>query len=84
MAAGRPFVTTARPGSPLWDMASDSGAFVCVPPYDTDSFADAVLRLARDEPLRRALGDLGRQFVEQKYSKEAVTRQLLRHLESPA
>jgi colanic acid biosynthesis glycosyl transferase WcaI len=83
MAAGRSFVATARPGSPLWDMAAESGAFVCVPPYNTDAFADAVLRLARDEPLRQALGGLGRQYVEQKFSKEAVTRQLLRYLESP-
>ena len=84
MAAGRPFVATARPNSPLWDMATESGAFVCVPPYSVDDFADALLRLARDPNLCGTLGALGREYIETKFSKQAVTSQLLTHLEGVA
>jgi colanic acid biosynthesis glycosyl transferase WcaI len=84
MAAGRPFVATARPNSPLWDMATDSGAFVCVPPYSVDEFADALLRLARDPALCGTLGALGREYILSKFSKQAVTRQLLTHIEGVA
>jgi colanic acid biosynthesis glycosyl transferase WcaI len=77
MAAGRPFVATARPGSALWDLQRDSGAFLCVAPHDTDAFAEAVLRLARDEGYSAQLGRHGRSYVEERHSREAVTRVLL-------
>lgn len=76
MAAGRPFVATARPGSVLWELQQDSGAFLCVAPYDIDAFADAVLRLARDAAYSAALGRRGRQYVEDRHSRDAITRQL--------
>ncbi len=84
MAAGRPFVATARPNSPLWEMATESGAFVCVPPYSVDEFADALLRLARDPALCGTLGALGREYIVTNFSKPAVTRQLLTHIEGVA
>jgi len=72
MAAGRPFIATARPGSPLWLLQEESGAFLCSPPHDAGAFVAAVLKLADDEPYRRELGIRGRQFVEQNYSKTKV------------
>lgn len=72
MAAARPFVATARPGSTLWQLQQDSGAFLCVPPNDPHAFAVAVLRLADDEALRRALGERGRRYVEQHCAKPRV------------
>jgi colanic acid biosynthesis glycosyl transferase WcaI len=72
MAAGRPFIATARPESPLGRLARRSGAFLCVPPNDAHSFADTVMALARDEARRAALGRNGRNFVEQHYSKPKV------------
>jgi hypothetical protein len=62
-------------------MAADSGAFVCVPPYSVDHFADALLRLVRDSTLCGTLGALGREYIETRFSKQAVSRQLLTHIE---
>lgn len=72
MAAARPFVATARPGSTLWRLQQESGGFLCVPPNDPQAFAAAVLRLADDEALRRALGQSGRRYVEQHCAKPRV------------
>ena len=38
MAAGRPFIATARPDSVLWRLQQECGGFVCVPPYDARRF----------------------------------------------
>jgi colanic acid biosynthesis glycosyl transferase WcaI len=72
MAVGRPFIATALPGSTLWQLQRRSGAFLCVPPNEPWSFADAVLRLADDADLRRELGRRGRAFVEEHYAKPRI------------
>ncbi len=72
MAVGRPFVATALPGSTLWQLHIQSGAFVCVPPNEPWTFAEAVMRLADDEQLRRELGRRGRAFVEEHYAKPRI------------
>lgn len=72
MAVGRPFVATALPGSTLWHLQRQSGAFLCVPPNEPRGFAEAVLRLADDAQLRRELGRRGREFVEQHYAKPLI------------
>jgi colanic acid biosynthesis glycosyl transferase WcaI len=75
MAAARPFVTTARPGSPLWRLQQASGAFICTAPGDAAALADAVLRLIGDPALGRELGRRGRRFVESNLSKRRVLDQ---------
>jgi colanic acid biosynthesis glycosyl transferase WcaI len=82
MAAGRPFVATARPDSPLWHLQTQSRAFLCVPPNDTPAFADAVLRLADDRPLRAELGRNGRAFVEEHYAKGKVLTDLVMRIDA--
>jgi len=72
MAAGRPFVATAKPGSTLWLLQEESGGFLCVPPNDPQAFAKAVLRLADDPGVRRNLGECGRLYVEQHCAKPYV------------
>jgi colanic acid biosynthesis glycosyl transferase WcaI len=72
MAVGRPFVATALPGSTLWHLQQRSGAFLCVPPNEPWSFAEAVLKLADDEHLRQELGRRGRAFVEEHYAKPRI------------
>jgi len=72
MAVGRPFVATALPDSTLWQLQRQSGAFLCVPPDEPLSFAEAVLKLADDPQLRRELGRRGREFVEQHYAKPLI------------
>ncbi|HJQ58685.1 MAG TPA: glycosyltransferase [Vineibacter sp.] len=82
MAAGRPFVATAGPGSSLWQLRERSGAFLCVPPYDPAAFADAVLRLADDTALRADLGRRGRQFVERHVAKHKVLSEFVTRLDA--
>lgn len=72
MAVGRPFVATALPDSTLWQLQKQSGAFLCVPPDEPLSFAEAVLQLADDPQLRHELGRRGREFVEQNYAKPLI------------
>ena len=72
MAVGRPFVATALPDSTLWRLQKQSGAFLCVPPDEPLSFAEAVLQLADDPHLRAEFGRRGREFVEQHYAKPLI------------
>jgi colanic acid biosynthesis glycosyl transferase WcaI len=81
MAAGRPFVATAAPGSVLWRLRHRSGAFICVPPNDAPAFADAVLQLADDAALRADLGRRGRQFVERHLAKRKVLGDFMTRLD---
>ena len=82
MAAGRPFVATAHPGSLLWRLRHRSGAFLCVPPNDAEAFADAVLQLAGDAGLRAELGERGRQFVERHLAKRKVLGEFVTRLDA--
>jgi colanic acid biosynthesis glycosyl transferase WcaI len=72
MAAGRCFVTTALPGSALWNLQAQTGAFVCVPPQDTAALTQAVIDLLDDLPRCRALGDLGRTYVERHHARDRL------------
>jgi colanic acid biosynthesis glycosyl transferase WcaI len=84
MAVGRPFVATALPDSVLWRLQRQSGAFLCVPPDDPPSFAEAVIRLADDSRLRQELGRRGREFVEQHYAKPRILGYLMNRLDAVA
>lgn len=77
MAVGRPFVATALPDSVLWRLQRQSGAFLCVPPDDPLTFAEAVIKLADDSRLRQELGRRGREFVELHYAKPRVLGHLM-------
>jgi colanic acid biosynthesis glycosyl transferase WcaI len=72
MAAGRPFIATARRGSLLWRLRDESDAFICVPPNDIAGFADAALRLIDDPGMRSKLGAQGRAFVVERFAKQKV------------
>jgi colanic acid biosynthesis glycosyl transferase WcaI len=82
MAVGRPFVATALPDSVLWRLQHQSGAFLCVPPDDPPSFAEAVIRLADDSRLRQELGRRGREFVEAHYAKPRILGHLVDRLDA--
>ena len=84
MAVGRPFVATALPGSVLWELQRESGAFLCVPPGQPIAFAEAVVHLADDAHLRRELGRRGREFVEQNYAKPRILGAFMNRLDALA
>ncbi len=48
----------------------------CLAPAEPEGFADAIIALARDEPLRRRLGEAGRAFVEANHTFDAHQRRV--------
>lgn len=72
MAAARPFIATARPGSLLWRLQERSDAFLCVPAGDVTALIDAVERLTSDPELRRTLGDNGRSYVMKHHDRSVL------------
>jgi colanic acid biosynthesis glycosyl transferase WcaI len=72
MAAGRPFVAAAPSGSLLWDLKSQSRAFLCVPAGDGAALSEAVQRLVRDPILRAELGLNGRRYVTLHHDKARI------------
>lgn len=76
MAAGRPFVATASPGTPLWALERETGAFACAPPGDPAALASELLRLIDAPDLRREMGARGRAFVEARVARDVVLGRL--------
>ena len=64
LAAGRPFIATARPETELGRVTTESQAGLLTPPEDAGSLAQAIVHLARDEAARRKMGLKARQFAE--------------------
>ena len=71
MAAGRPFMCTAAPGSPLDQLREASDAFVVCPPNQPEQLAAALERLMRDPCERARLGRNGRGYVERHAGRPA-------------
>jgi colanic acid biosynthesis glycosyl transferase WcaI len=74
MAAQRPFLATAHPGTPLHRFAGESGAGLCARPYDAEALADAAEALLDDAGRRRRMGRAGRDYVERYVDREVVCR----------
>lgn len=72
MAAGRCFITTALPGSALWNLQAQTGAFICVPPQDRAALTDAVIGLLDDSARCQAMAERGRAHVEQHHAREKL------------
>lgn len=76
LAAGRSFVATALPGSALWRLAAETGAFLCVPPNDPEALEAAVLELSGDANLRAAMERNGRRHIEREHDRERLLSRL--------
>ena len=74
MAAGRPFICTADPGSPLDELREASDGFLICPPNKPDRFADMLEKLIKDSDERSRLGRNGRVYVERYAGKSACSR----------
>ena len=76
LAAGRPFIATARAGTELARITQDSQAGVPVPPEDDQALAQAVLKLAADADLREEMGLKARRYAEAWLGREAILARL--------
>ena len=75
MAAGRPFIAAAPPGSLLWKMREKSHSHLCVAAGDAKALADAVERLTWDPTLRDELGRNGRDYAVRHHDRKVVLGQ---------
>ncbi|MDY6813618.1 MAG: glycosyltransferase [Pseudomonadota bacterium] len=69
-AVGVPAVACAAGGMP--EVVRDGQTGLLVPPGDADALAAALIRLLREAPLRRRLGEAARQHVQAHFSTEAM------------
>ena len=81
MAAGLPCVATAVGGIPAV-LSGDAG--LVVPAHAPDAVAQALTRLASDEPLRRRLAERALRNVQARYGLEPVVTAYLELLGLPA
>lgn len=69
-ASGRPVVATAAPGTGIAQEIQSCG--ILVPPADAEALAAAIIKLADDSALRKALGQAARAYAEIHLARDAV------------
>ena len=79
MATARPIVLAVA--GEAAELLVESGAGVCVPPERPDEMARAIAALADDPARARALGETGRAWVQQHFSRERIAERFERLLE---
>lgn len=73
-ACGRPVIATRVGGIPEIVLNNRTG--LLVPPNDVEALAEAIVKLAKDEELRRAMGKAAYEFVRDNYSWEKSLDQM--------
>ena len=73
MAAGKPVIVTNVGGMP--EIVGDAG--LTVDARDVDALAEAMLKLLKDEELRRKLSEKARERIEKSFSAESVGERLV-------
>jgi glycosyltransferase involved in cell wall biosynthesis len=82
MAAGKPIVATAAGGIP--EVVVDRETGLLVPVRDHKAMAQAIVRLLKDEPLRRRMGAAGLARARTHFSAERMVKDTLRVYERVA
>ena len=75
MAAGLPFLTTARGGNP--EVVIEQNGLIVERPEDTNEFADKLKILLSDPKLRQIMGQNGRRLAEERFGWERVAHEVL-------
>lgn len=73
LAFGKPAVVTSVGSLP--EMVEDGVSGLVVPPRDPDALATAIVRLLRDEPLRRKMEKGARQLASSRFNNETLAQQ---------
>jgi glycosyltransferase involved in cell wall biosynthesis len=76
MAAGKPIVATTAGGIP--EVVADGETGFLVAPRDHDAMASAIVRLLKDEGLRKRMGKAGRARARTLFSAERMVQETLR------
>ncbi len=72
LAAGRPTIATADPGTALHAVLADHATGLVTPPGDVHAFVRAMTRLHGDPGMRTAMGRRARAFAERHFDKERI------------
>lgn len=80
MAFGLPVVATRAGGLP--EVVEDGVTGFVVPPGDSKAVAEAIIRLLRDQSLRKRMGEAGRQRVLDEFTVDRILAQTLNVYES--
>lgn len=72
LAAGKPSVATADPGTALYETLSNHKAGVVVPPENTELFVSGLVQLIDSPELREEMGKNARNYAEQYIDKEQI------------
>jgi spore coat protein SA len=75
MAAGLPFLTTARGGNP--EVVIEQNGLIVERPEDLNEFAEKLMILLTDPKLREQMGRTGRRLAEERFSWERVAQEVL-------
>jgi glycosyltransferase involved in cell wall biosynthesis len=76
MAAGRPVVGTTAGGIP--EVVKDGETGLLVPPRDHEAMANAIVKLLKDEALRKRMGAAGMTLAQSTFSAERMVEATLR------
>lgn len=72
LAAGRPSVATADPGTALYEVLTEHNTGLVTPPGNVEAFAHAIKRLSDDFELRNKMGQNARAYAERSLDKEKI------------
>jgi glycosyltransferase involved in cell wall biosynthesis len=75
MAMGKPIIASVRGESA--DILKKAQGAIVVEPEDSQAIAEAVLALSQDHARRQRMGQHGRQFVTEQYSRHALALKYL-------
>ena len=78
LASGKPIIATANPGTEIGDVISRVG--VRVPPDDIDTLCEAILGLANSPCERLRLGEKGRAYACENWSRDLILTRFSRDL----
>lgn len=81
LAAGRPSLATANPGTTLHDVLTTHDAGVCVPYGDVEQFCSALKQMSIDEEGRIRMGRNARAYAEQFLDKDVILARFERQLQ---
>ncbi len=72
MASGRPLLASSESASGVEELVRTAECGLCVKPANPEQLSAAILTLYRDSFLRQQMGQYGRQYAEENYSKHAA------------
>ena len=75
-AAGKPVIATKIGGIP--DIVFENKTAILVPPRDTGSLADAIIKLVQNSDLRLQMSKQAREFVDYRFSSDKMVKNIIK------